>query len=78
MDSWKEEIKRRLAGLNLSPVREAEIIEELYVRALTRKPKPAELQALLALLTHAEKPDAQFYKDLFSSLLNSSEFIFNH
>ncbi|MCE9603287.1 MAG: DUF1549 and DUF1553 domain-containing protein [Planctomycetia bacterium] len=55
-----------------------EIIEELYIRALTRKPKPEELKALLALLAPSEKPDAQFYKDLFSSLLNSSEFMFNH
>jgi len=36
------------------------------------------LQALLALAPPSEKPDAQFYKDLFSSLLNSSEFMFNH
>lgn len=56
----------------------AEIIEELYIRALTRKPKPEEVQALLALASDAAKPDAQFYKDLFSSLLNSSEFMFNH
>jgi hypothetical protein len=55
-----------------------EIVEELYIRALTRKPKPAELQALLSLAPTGEKPDAQFYKDLFSSLLNSSEFMFNH
>ena len=33
-----------------SPV---EIIEELYIRALTRKPKPDELQALLARLSSA-------------------------
>ena len=55
-----------------------EIIEELYIRALTRKPKPDELKAILALLGPGEKPDAQFYKDVFSSLLNSSEFMFNH
>jgi hypothetical protein len=55
-----------------------EIIEELYIRALTRKPKPEELKALLALQSGPEKPDAQFYKDVFSSLLNSSEFLFHH
>ena len=55
-----------------------EIIEGLYIRALTRKPKPDELKAILALLGPGEKPDAQFYKDVFSSLLNSSEFMFNH
>src|SRR5262245_3754362 len=29
MPEWKDEIKNRLAGLNLTPTREAEIIEEL-------------------------------------------------
>ncbi|HEY7545074.1 MAG TPA: ABC transporter permease, partial [Blastocatellia bacterium] len=29
MPEWKEEIRRRLAGLNLDPTREAEIVEEL-------------------------------------------------
>ena len=56
----------------------SEIIEELYIRALTRKPKLEESQALLALVPAGEKPDAQFYKDLFSSLMTSSEFMFNH
>jgi hypothetical protein len=55
-----------------------EIIEELYIRALTRKPKPAEQAALLALIPAGETPDEAFYKDVFSSLLNSSEFMFNH
>src|SRR5262245_48061809 len=29
MPEWKEEIRRRLAGLKLDPAREAEIVEEL-------------------------------------------------
>ena len=29
MPDWKAEVKARLAGLNLSPARELEIIEEL-------------------------------------------------
>ena len=56
----------------------AEIIEELYIRALTRQPRTDEVQALLALAETPDKPDAQFYKDVFSSLLNSSEFLFSH
>jgi hypothetical protein len=32
MPEWKEEIKNRLAGLNLTPTREAEIVEELLQR----------------------------------------------
>ena len=44
MPEWKDEIKNRLAGLNLTPTREAEIVEELsqhlddrYVESLTRR-----------------------------------------
>ena len=55
-----------------------EIIEELYIRALTRKPKPEELKSLLALIPAGEKADEAFFRDVFSSLLNSSEFMFNH
>jgi hypothetical protein len=29
MPEWKEEVRKRLSGLNLAPTREAEIIEEL-------------------------------------------------
>lgn len=54
-----------------------ECIEELYIRALCRKPKPEELKAVLAL-ADGGKPDLAFYRDLFSSLLNSSEFLFQH
>lgn len=55
-----------------------EIIEELYIRALTRKPRPKEQESLLALIPSGEMPDESFFKDLFSSLLNSSEFMFSH
>ena len=29
MPEWKEEIRRRLAGMRLEPTREAEIVEEI-------------------------------------------------
>src|SRR5262245_60634717 len=49
MPEWKEEIRRRLAGLKLAPAREIEIVEELsqhladrYVESLTRGARPDE------------------------------------
>ena len=53
-------------------------VEELYIRAIGRKPKPEELKAVLALADDPNQPDAQFYKDVLSGLMNSSEFLFNH
>ena len=59
----------------------AAIIEDMYIRCLTRKPKQPELDKLLAMVN--EKPDdkgfqQQVLEDIFWSLLNSREFLFNH
>ena len=54
-----------------------EIIEELYIRCFSRKPGEKEHASLKALLETA--PDQkEFLEDLFWSLLNSREFLFNH
>jgi len=53
------------------------IIEELYIRALARKPTGAELQGMLALAADRLK-DRAAYDDIFWGLLNSTEFEFNH
>jgi hypothetical protein len=54
-----------------------EIIEELYLRALTRRPEPAELAEWERLLASAAKR-ADAIQDLLWTLLNSREFAFNH
>src|SRR5262245_40063505 len=59
---WKREVGRRLAGLNLTPTREAEIVEELsrhlearYTESLTRGATPEEAcRAALADLGESE------------------------
>jgi hypothetical protein len=55
----------------------AEIITELYVRCFTRKPTDQELEKLVAVATAEENPQ-QALEDIFWSLLNSREFLFNH
>ncbi len=53
-----------------------EIIEELFIRALSRQPEPEEMTALLELVGE-QTANAQPYEDIFISLLNSTEFAFN-
>ncbi|HUG66538.1 MAG TPA: DUF1549 and DUF1553 domain-containing protein [Pirellulaceae bacterium] len=55
----------------------AQIVEEIYVRCLTRKPLETEMKDLLAVLEQ-EKDDKRVLEDIFWALLNSREFVFNH
>jgi hypothetical protein len=54
-----------------------QVIEELYIRCLTRKPTPKEMQNLNAILAE-EKNDQRVLEDIFWALLNTREFLFNH
>lgn len=55
----------------------AQVIEHLYIRCLTRGPKPDELKTLLALVE--KSPDKkQALEDVFWAIMNSREFMFNH
>ena len=53
------------------------IIEELYIRCLTRTPTPAEVERLVATVREASDP-TEALADLFWAVLNSREFMFNH
>ena len=53
-----------------------EIVDDLYIRTLSRTPSPAELKKMLALVT--DPKDRKAYDDIFWALLNSTEFEFNH
>ncbi|MBO0697536.1 MAG: DUF1549 domain-containing protein [Zavarzinella sp.] len=54
-----------------------QIIEELYLRTLTRRPSPDEIAKLQAALK--EEPDkAKGLEDVFWALMNTREFVFNH
>jgi hypothetical protein len=53
------------------------LIDDLYLRAFSRKALPAEKKKLLALVA-AHPEDRKSYDDIFWALLNSTEFAFNH
>jgi Protein of unknown function (DUF1549)/Protein of unknown function (DUF1553) len=54
-----------------------EIVEELYVRCLCRKPDPSERSRLEAVFAGNPNPK-QPLEDVFWALLNTREFTFNH
>ena len=54
-----------------------QVIDELYLRCLTRKPTAEELAAITAHMKD-EKDTAAVLNDLFWALLNSQEFMFAH
>jgi len=54
-----------------------EIVEEIYIRALTRRPTDKEKADLLALVA-ADPVPQQALEDGFWAVLNSREFVFNH
>jgi hypothetical protein len=56
---------------------EGEVIEELYLAALSRKPDAAELSEASSLLRSA-KSRSEGVEDVMWGLLNSREFLFNH
>ena len=53
-----------------------QIIDELYLRCYSRKPREAEKANLLASLDMSNPREG--LEDVFWALLNSKEFIFNH
>lgn len=55
----------------------SEIITELYIRCFSRKPSEKELAGLVATVER-EKDQKLVLEDIFWSLINAREFIFNH
>jgi hypothetical protein len=53
------------------------VIEDLYLTALARRPKPAELEKMTAFVAKQTNPQ-QGYRDVMWALLNSAEFVSNH
>jgi len=55
----------------------ADIITEMYLRCFTRRPTEKELANLVAIVAEQQNPQ-EALEDIFWSLLNSREFLFNH
>ena len=55
----------------------AEIVEELFVRVLARKPSEAEMKKMMSIVA-GTPGDKAGYDDVWWALLNSTEFAFNH
>lgn len=65
---------RRLVTEKKSP---EQILEQLYIRCLSRRPTAEESQQLLAVVQQAPSVE-QGLEDVFWAILNSREFLFNH
>ena len=64
------------AQASVAAVRQ-QMLENLYVRTVTRRPTDAERAALSPLFADGSNAD-QAFADIFWALLNSREFLFNH
>ena len=67
----------RLQKLVASSETPESALEELFILALSRKPTSEEITGLRSLIGSDTK-DVAVYEDIFWSLLNSTEFAFNH
>jgi len=56
----------------------AEVIDEIYLRCLTRPPTNAERDQLIATLPKKKPRPVRELEDIFWAVLNSREFLFNH
>jgi len=79
-----EELQRKIADSKGTAARLAEsdqsaeqIVDDLFLRTVSRFPEPQERQEAIALLEQAPKRP-QVVEDLLWMLLNSNEFLFNH
>jgi hypothetical protein len=55
-----------------------QIVTDLYLRCLSRAPSAEEKAKIVSLLGDKPEEQAKGLEDLFWSLLNSQEFMFNH
>jgi hypothetical protein len=69
----------RLDALLASGKPDAQIIEEVYLSALSRAPTPKEKNGVLAVLADAKGDEKRkALEDVFWGLMSSREFLFNH
>ncbi len=69
--------KGRVARLIAEKKPHADIVSELYLASVSRRPSPAELEASVKFLEENPNP-AECYQDLLWALMNSKQFLFVH
>ena len=67
--------KGRLAKLLEQKKSHDEIVQEIYLSTLSRRPSAAELESTRTFLTSSPSPK-EFYEDLLWALINSKQFLF--
>ena len=65
----------RIAKLVAANKNHDEVVTELYLAALSRRPGPAELEASRKFLAESPSPQ-ECYQDLLWALINSKQFMF--
>jgi hypothetical protein len=55
----------------------AQVVEALYIRCLSRRPTPQEMEKFQTVLAADGDPKPAL-EDVFWAVLNSREFLFNH
>jgi hypothetical protein len=73
-----EEKGNRLESLIAAGKSDAEIVDEVYLAALSRHPTEAETTQLVATLSAGGADRRLLIEDLYWSVLSSTEFLFNH
>ena len=68
----------RIERLLAAKKSDAEIVDEVYLAALSRPPMEAEKTKILAILAEAKENKREALEDLFWGILSSKEFLFNH
>jgi hypothetical protein len=76
-DTVESKLNRSAVITNLIAAKKSpsEILDDLFIRAVARKPSESEKKKLLPLVVANDK---KAYDDVFWALLNSTEFEFNH
>lgn len=80
-----KEVQAKLAGdasrpaaMAASSQDPAELIDELYLTALSRSPTPQELETAIRYVAERADRKREAYEDLVWAIINSKEFLFNH
>ena len=77
-----EQLENKLANspklTTLVTMRDADLLEELYLTTLSRRPTPDEQTRLTAYIATKKSNLTQAVQDIAWALLNSKEFEFNH